>query len=60
MPSAIRAGADLVIDGGELPGTPSSVIDLTGYETGLWRIVRAGALTSDAVAARLDARSGAP
>ena len=26
--ASIRAGADLVIDGGELPGTPSTVIDL--------------------------------
>ena len=35
--------ADLVIDGGELPGTPSTVVDLRGYEaTGAWRIVRAG------------------
>ena len=29
------AGADLVIDGGELPGTPSTVIDLREYESGL-------------------------
>jgi L-threonylcarbamoyladenylate synthase len=60
VPPAIRAGADLVIDGGELPGTPSSVIDLTAYETGAWRLVRAGALSEDAVAARLDAPAGVP
>jgi len=34
VPRAIRDGADLVIDGGELPGTPSTVIDLRGYEPG--------------------------
>jgi len=39
----LRAGADLVLDGGELPGTASTVIDLGEYErTGKWRIVRAG------------------
>ncbi len=45
VPEPIRAGADLVIDGGELAGTPSTVIDLRGYEaTGAWRIVRQGAV----------------
>ncbi len=53
VPPAIRGGADLVIDGGELPGTPSTVIDLTAYEVdGTWRVVRAGALGPAAVAAR--------
>jgi L-threonylcarbamoyladenylate synthase len=43
VPEAIRSGADLVLDGGELPGTPSTVIDLRMYEPGgEWRIVRAG------------------
>ena len=32
VPEAIRDGADLVLDGGELPGTPSTVVDLRGYE----------------------------
>jgi L-threonylcarbamoyladenylate synthase len=45
VPEAIRSGADLVIDGGELAGTPSTVIDLRGYERdGTWRIVRRGAV----------------
>jgi L-threonylcarbamoyladenylate synthase len=40
---SIREGADLVLDGGELPGTPSTVMDLRAYEErGEWRIVRAG------------------
>ena len=41
VPEAIRRGADLVIDGGELPGTPSTVVDLRGEEL---RIVRVGAV----------------
>lgn len=45
VPEAIRAGADLVIDGGELPGTPSSVVDLRRYdEDGSWLIRRQGAV----------------
>jgi L-threonylcarbamoyladenylate synthase len=45
VPPSICDGADLVIDGGELAGTPSTVIDLRDYERdGTWRIVRAGAV----------------
>jgi L-threonylcarbamoyladenylate synthase len=45
VPASIRDGADLVLDGGELAGTPSTVIDLRDYEaTGAWRIVRHGAV----------------
>lgn len=44
VPPLLRAAADLVIDGGELPGTPSTVIDLRRYEEeGEWSLVRAGA-----------------
>ena len=50
VPAAIRAGADLVLDGGELPGTPSTVVDLRGYEeTGAWTIVRTGLVAPEAV-----------
>jgi L-threonylcarbamoyladenylate synthase len=50
VPEAIRAGADLVLDGGELPGTPSTVVDLRRYEAdGTWTIVRTGAVTPEAV-----------
>jgi L-threonylcarbamoyladenylate synthase len=46
VPESIREGADLVLDGGELPGTPSTVVDLRGYEDrGTWTIVREGAVT---------------
>jgi L-threonylcarbamoyladenylate synthase len=45
VPASIRAGADLVLDGGELPGAPSTVLDLREYErTDKWRIVREGPL----------------
>jgi L-threonylcarbamoyladenylate synthase len=54
VPELIRVAADLVIDGGELPGTASTVVDLRRYEeTGAWSVVRAGAISSDAVAAAL-------
>jgi L-threonylcarbamoyladenylate synthase len=42
----LRAGADLSVDAGELPGTPSTVVDLGSLEDGgAWRIVREGACT---------------
>jgi L-threonylcarbamoyladenylate synthase len=45
VPEQIRRRADLVIDGGELPGTPSTVLDLREYERdGSWSIVRPGAV----------------
>jgi L-threonylcarbamoyladenylate synthase len=45
---------DLLLDGGELPGTPSTVIDLTRWEgDGDYSIVRQGALSAGDVAARL-------
>lgn len=54
VPAAIRDGADLVLDAGELPGTPSTVVDLCRYEAdGRWAIVREGALARTAVAAAL-------
>lgn len=54
VPRSIRDAADLLLDGGELPGVPSTVIDLSGHETdGGWRVLRVGALTADEVADRL-------
>jgi L-threonylcarbamoyladenylate synthase len=50
---ALRDGVDLVLDGGELPGTPSTVVDLTGFEGGESRIVRDGAVPSSRVEAVL-------
>jgi L-threonylcarbamoyladenylate synthase len=41
----IRAAVDLQLDGGELPGTPSTVVDLTTFEAaGNWAILREGAV----------------
>jgi L-threonylcarbamoyladenylate synthase len=52
VPQAIRDQADLVLDGGELPGTPSTVLDLRGYEdAGAWAIVRHGAVPEAEIAA---------
>jgi L-threonylcarbamoyladenylate synthase len=48
VPPGIREGADLVLDGGELPGVPSTVIDLRTPE---WRIVRQGAVSARQVEA---------
>ena len=49
-PPRLRDAADLVLDAGELPGTPSTVIDLTAYELdGTWSIVREGAVSRDDV-----------
>ena len=54
VPEPIRQAADLVLDGGDLPGTPSTVVDLRPYEqTGDWRIVREGAASRDEVRAKL-------
>jgi L-threonylcarbamoyladenylate synthase len=56
VPAAIREGADLLVDAGELPGTSSTVIDLRRFEaTGEWAVVRAGAVERAAVAAAVAA-----
>lgn len=54
VPQQIRDAADLVIDGGELPGLASTVIDLQRFEDGgAFRIVREGALSESQVRAVL-------
>lgn len=54
VPRAIREGADLALDAGRLPGTPSTVIDLRAYErTGRHAIVREGAVAAAEVARSL-------
>jgi L-threonylcarbamoyladenylate synthase len=51
---AIRNGADLVLDGGELAGLPSTVIDLRAFEArGEWTILREGLVPASAIAAAL-------
>ncbi|HTU98608.1 MAG TPA: Sua5/YciO/YrdC/YwlC family protein [Solirubrobacteraceae bacterium] len=55
VPEALRRSADLVIDGGELPGTPSTVIDLRSLETtGEWSVVRQGVMSRSDVEAALE------
>jgi L-threonylcarbamoyladenylate synthase len=50
VPKSVLDGADLVIDGGELPGRPSTVIDLRDYRTHRrWHVLREGALSRSAV-----------
>jgi L-threonylcarbamoyladenylate synthase len=41
VPEELRAKVDAVVDGGDLPGTPSTVLDLTGPEPA---VVREGAV----------------
>ncbi len=50
VPTQIREGADLVLDAGELPGTPSTVVDLRAYaESGRWTVLREGAVPAGAL-----------
>ncbi len=50
VPAVIREAVSAVVDGGELPGTPSTVVDLTGAEP---VVLREGAVSVDEVLARL-------
>ncbi len=46
----IRGQVDLEVDGGELPGTPSTVVDLTHFEAdGEYELLREGALPAAAL-----------
>ena len=50
----IRAGVDLQLDAGPLPGVPSTVVDLTRYESdGEFELVREGAVPAGRVAGAL-------
>jgi L-threonylcarbamoyladenylate synthase len=50
VPSSILERAQLALDGGELPGTPSTVIDLRDFDReGRWHVLRDGALPRSAV-----------
>jgi L-threonylcarbamoyladenylate synthase len=52
IPVALRDGAGAVVDAGELPGTPSTVLDLTGPEP---RVLREGAVPAVDALARVEA-----
>jgi L-threonylcarbamoyladenylate synthase len=50
----VREGADLLLDAGELPGTPSTVVDLRRYaQDGEWTVVRPGAVATERLAEAL-------
>jgi L-threonylcarbamoyladenylate synthase len=54
IPATVRAGAGFTLDGGALPGTPSTVIDLRDYAvSGRWEVVREGAMSRGEIASRL-------
>ena len=52
VPLELRAGAAATLDGGELPGTPSTVLDCTGPEP---VVLREGAVAAAEALARADA-----
>ncbi len=61
VPESIRAVADLVIEGGELLGVASTVVDLRRYEEGgSWSVVRPGAVDEAALRAALDKARASP
>jgi L-threonylcarbamoyladenylate synthase len=54
VPGEIRDAADLVLDAGDLPGTPSTVVDLRRWEDdGEWEVLREGAVARECIAATL-------
>ncbi len=54
VPASILAGADLAIDGGELTGLPSTVVDLAAIDVdGSWAILREGAVSAGDLASAL-------
>lgn len=55
VPGEIREACGALVDGGELPGTPSTVIDLTGPEP---TVVREGAVRAEEALDRLAAVVG--
>lgn len=55
VPVEIRAGAAAIVDGGELPGTPSTVLDLTGREP---TVIREGAVPAEQAIERALAAAG--
>lgn len=47
VPASIRSAVDLALDAGVLPGVPSTVVDLSRYETeGSWKVLREGAVAA--------------
>ena len=55
VPGAMRDAVAAELDGGELPGTPSTVLDLTGREP---RVLREGAVPAEEALARVTSVGG--
>jgi L-threonylcarbamoyladenylate synthase len=55
VPVEIRGRVAALVDGGELPGTPSTVLDLTGPEP---RVLREGAVPAQQALERAAAAFG--
>jgi L-threonylcarbamoyladenylate synthase len=54
VPEEIVASVDLAIDGGQLTGTPSTVVDVAGIEAGRgWTVLREGAMPRERIEAAL-------
>jgi L-threonylcarbamoyladenylate synthase len=54
IPGEIVDAVDLAIDGGELTGLPSTVVDLTSFDaTGDWSVLREGGMTIGDLSIRL-------
>lgn len=55
----VLSAADLAIDGGELLGAPSTVVDLSELDSaGTWRVLREGALPTGVIDSVLEGGSG--
>jgi L-threonylcarbamoyladenylate synthase len=55
VPAEIVAAADLAIDGGTLTGLPSTVVDLSSFDTtGEWIVLREGAISAGDLATSLE------
>jgi tRNA A37 threonylcarbamoyladenosine synthetase subunit TsaC/SUA5/YrdC len=52
VPSELRFAVAVAVDGGELPGTPSTVLDLTGPDP---RVLRDGAVPGPEAIAQVKA-----
>jgi L-threonylcarbamoyladenylate synthase len=54
IPRGILANVDVAIDGGALTGSPSTVVDLTGFDAdGEWAVLREGGMAVGDLASRL-------
>jgi L-threonylcarbamoyladenylate synthase len=52
---ALAGAVDLAIDGGELTGSPSTVVDVSRLDSyGGWKVLREGGMSEAEVARRLD------